>query len=220
MGTAAVQTRGHEATQAVVFDLGGVLVNWQPPRLIQSIWPDRAPTEDRAREWAQAVFQSFVPGSAWSEFDRGALPPDEVARRIAERIGVQPAEMVRLMDAIAPHLAPMQPTVQWLQELAAAGTRLHFLSNMPAPFVAHLRQHHRFLDLFHSGVFSCDVGQVKPQAEIFETAARQLGLRPEVSVFIDDHVANVETARTLGWRAVLFKDAAQCRDELRERGWL
>jgi putative hydrolase of the HAD superfamily len=206
--------------QAVVFDFGGVLFNWQPPVLIQSVLPHLARNDEEALALAQRVFQSFVPGSEWSEFDRGVLQAQEVCERIAARTGLSAGDVRSLMEAIPPHLVPMHDTVNWLEDLSAAGTRLHFLSNMPRPYAEFLQRSHAFLGHFQSGVFSCDVQQVKPNADIFRTAAQRIGLAPDQMVFIDDHPRNIETARALGWRAVQFVSAAQCRAELAERGWL
>ena len=155
------------APEAVVFDFGGVLFNWQPLVLIQSVLPEHARDDAQAAALAQAVFQSFVPGSDWAEFDRGTLTWDEVSGRIAARTGLPQADVHRLMAAIPPHLVPVAGTVAWLERLAGAGTRLHFLSNMPAPYAQYLQQSHAFLGHFHSGVFSSEVQQVKPNEDIF-----------------------------------------------------
>lgn len=208
------------APEAVVFDFGGVLFNWQPLVLIQSVLPAHARDDAQAAVLAQAVFQSFVPGSDWAEFDRGTLTWDEVSGRIAVRTGLPQVDVHRLMEAIPPHLVPVAGTVAWLERLVAAGTRLHFLSNMPVPYAQYLQQSHAFLGHFHSGVFSSEVQQVKPNEVIFHTAAQRFGVEPARTVFIDDHPRNVEVARALGWRAVQFKDAAQCEAELLQLGWL
>lgn len=207
-------------TQAVVFDFGGVLFNWQPAKLIQSVLPHLASNDAEALKLASEVFQSFVPGSDWSEFDRGALSWDEVRDQIALRTGLAAADVHSLMEAIPPHLAPMPATVNWLDRLADAGVPLYFLSNMPRPYAEFLQREHAFLNRFSEGVFSCHVGQIKPNADIFQTAADQFGVAPERTVFIDDNIHNIETARSLGWRAVQFVDAAQCQAELAQRGWL
>lgn len=205
----------------VVFDFGGVLFNWQPPTLIQSVLPQHASNDEQATALAAQVFESFVPGSDWSEFDRGALSWDQTSARIAVRTGLPQADVHSLMSAIPPHLAPMPPSVTWLERLAASGMRLHFLSNMPRPYADFLQREHAFLTRFVNGVFSCDVGQIKPNADIFHTAAQRFEvMQPERIVFIDDNAHNVKTARDLGWRAVQFVDAAQCQTELAERGWL
>ncbi len=206
--------------EAVLFDFGGVLFNWQPPVLIQSVLPHLARNEAEALDLAQRVFQSFVPGSEWSEFDRGALSPHEVCAQISARTGLPAADLQRLLEAIPPHLEPVQPTVQWLESLHDQGVPLYFLSNMPHPYMHFLCERHAFLKRFRSGVFSCEVGQVKPNPDIFHTVAQRCGLRPERTVFIDDHPHNVQTARSLGWRAVQFQDARQCQADLAHLGWV
>lgn len=206
--------------QAVVFDFGGVLFNWQPARLIQSVLPHLASNDQQALDLAGRVFESFVPGSDWSEFDRGVLTWDEVRDRIANRTGLPAADVHSLMAAIPPHLAPIADTVDWLHRLSVSGMPLYFLSNMPRPYAEFLQREHAFLDRFLAGVFSCDVQQIKPNADIFETAAARFGIQPERTVFIDDNPHNIKTARSLGWRAVQFADAGQCQSELAELGWL
>ena len=207
------------AIDAVVFDWGGVLFTWQPAALILSVWPHLVRDEAQAQQMAQQVFQSFVPGSEWSEFDRGALEPEVVCHRIAARTGLPVADLQRLMQAIPPHLAPARATVAWLEALDAHGVPLFFLSNMPRPYMHFLLARHGFLKRFRGGVFSCEVGQVKPNPDIFHTTARRCGLRPERTVFIDDHPQNVQTARSVGWRAVQFQSVAQCQAELAMQPW-
>ncbi|RZL00873.1 MAG: HAD family phosphatase [Rubrivivax sp.] len=206
--------------EAVVFDFGGVVFNWKPIDLILSLWPHLAKTRDEAQALAQSIFQSFVPGSDWAEFDRGRVEEAALVQRLAQRTGLADSDLHQLVAAIPGHLAPMAATVDWIERLARAGTRLHFLSNMPRPYAEHLVREHAFLKHFRSGVFSCEVGQIKPEAAIFETAARQFGLAPAACVFIDDHAGNVAAARQWGWRAVQFADAAQCERELLELGAL
>jgi putative hydrolase of the HAD superfamily len=209
-----------QATKAVVFDFGGVLFNWQPSRLIQTVLPHHAANDEQALALAATLFQSFVPGSYWSEFDRGALDWEEVASRISSRSGLALDDVFTVMSAIPPHLAPVRPTVAWLEELAASGVRLHFLSNMPQPYAEFLQREHAFLKHFQSGVFSCDVGQVKPNADIFHTACERFGLQPHEMLFIDDNMHNIDTATSLGWRAVSFANATQARAEVKEKGWM
>jgi len=206
--------------EAVVFDFGGVVFNWSPPDLILSLWPHLATTRDQAQALALNIFQSFKPGSDWTEFDRGALQRPEIEQRLAQRTGLAHQDLHRLLDAIPVHLAPISATVDWIERLAKAGTRLHYLSNMPSPYAQHLLREHAFVKHFRDGVFSCDVGQIKPEAAIFATAAQQFGLSPSRCVFIDDHAGNVAMAQQLGWRAVQFVEAAQCERELIKLGAL
>jgi putative hydrolase of the HAD superfamily len=205
--------------QAVVFDFGGVLFRWQPLELIQQVLPHLAGSDEQARDLAAQVFQSFAPGSDWAEFDRGALPWDAVRERIARRTGLRSDDVHSLMVAIPHHLSAVQDTVAWLDALAAGGTRLYFLSNMPAPYAEHLQREHAFLKHFQDGVFSCDVKQIKPNDDIFQTAVAKFGIDPAQTLFVDDNHHNITTARRLGWQAVVFEQAAQCQQAVRDAGW-
>ena len=198
----------------IVFDLGGVLLRWQPLMLIQACLPAHAPDEAAARALAATIFQSFVPGADWSEFDRGALPLPDLVPRLAARSGLAEAEVRTLVEAIPGHLQLQAGTLGLIEDLKAAGHRVHFLSNMPAPYAAHLEARDRISSLFDSGLYSCDIGLVKPDAAIFHAAVERLGLKPGRTVFIDDHPANVASARACGWQALQFTDAAACRADL------
>ena len=206
--------------RAVVFDFGAVLFHWQPLALLREVVPELAPDEAAARTLAASIFQSFTPDSDWAQFDLGRLDEATLAQRIAGRIGAQPQQVRRVIDAIPEHLQPQPEVVALLQALRAADHRLYFLSNMPVPYAAHLERVNPFLADFHDGIFSGRVGLMKPHAPIYELAEQRFRLDPPRTVFIDDHAGNVEAARARGWQAVHFTGAPGCRDALRDAGWL
>ena len=206
-------------TRTVVFDFGAVLFQWQPYRLLQETVPDLAPDEASARRVAAQIFESFTPESDWARFDLGRIAEAELAERIATRIGVRAEQVRRVIDGIPPHLQAQAPTVALLKQLKAAGHRLFYLSNMPHPYADHLERCNDFVADFQDGIFSARVGLMKPHAAIFELAEQRFGLVPADTVFIDDHAGNVQAARSRGWQAVHFADAAQAGAELQALGW-
>jgi putative hydrolase of the HAD superfamily len=207
-------------TSGVVFDFAGVVFHWQPLKLLQQVLPQHAADEAGAAALGAQIFQGFAPGSDWAAFDLGQVDADELAGRIARRTGLPAADVRRVIDAIPPHLTPQPGTLALMQSLQQAGWPVFFLSNMPAPYADHLERSHGFFSAFRGGIFSARVGLMKPHREIFALAQQRFGLEPARSVFIDDHPANVEAARGLGWQAVHFQDAGQCGAELRQGGWL
>jgi putative hydrolase of the HAD superfamily len=207
-------------SRAVVFDFGAVLFHWQPLALLLEVVPELAPDEAAARALAASIFQSFTPDSDWAQFDLGRLDEATLAQRIAVRIGAQPQQLRRVIDAIPEHLQPQPEVVALLQALRAADHRLYFLSNMPVPYAAHLERANPFLADFHDGIFSGRVGLMKPHPPIYELAEQRFRLDPPRTVFIDDHAGNVEAARARGWQAVHFTGAPGCRAALRDAGWL
>lgn len=206
--------------RAVVFDFGAVLFQWRPLALLQQVVPTLAPDEAAARALAAQVFESFTPDSDWARFDLGLVDEATLAMRIGARIGAPAAEVRRIVDAIPAHLQPQADTVALLQRLQVAGHRLYYLSNMPRPYADHLERANPFIASFADGIFSGRVGLMKPHDAIFALAVQRFGLDPAQTLFIDDHLGNVQAARRLGWQAVQFVDAAQCTRDVQAAGWL
>jgi len=199
---------------AVIFDLGAVLVRWQPVRLMRQALPEHAPDDAAAAVLASRFFQSHEHGSDWSEFDRGRLDVPELIPRLSARLGLTPREVGQVIAAIPAHLVLLPDTVALLQRLKAMGERLYYLSNMPAAFAAQVRSSLQAIDVFEDGVFSAEVGLIKPEAAIYALAAERFGLAASQCRFLDDVAVNVEAARAQGWTAWQFVDAARAAVDL------
>ena len=211
-------TAGTSAPTRVVWDFGAVLFNWQPAPLLRRVLPGRAVDDTSAAHWVQQVFQAY--GGDWGDFDRGTVAVPDLVQRIATRTGLSPAEVQAVVDAVPWSLQPLPGSVALLQRLHAAGVVQHYLSNMPAPYADHLERQHGFLELLHSGVFSARVKLIKPEAAIFEVAARHFGLPPSQLLFFDDHAPNVAAAQAAGWQAEVFTSAEAAEQVLMARGLL
>jgi putative hydrolase of the HAD superfamily len=210
--------------KAVIFDLGGVLLQWQPFQVLQQVVPELAPDEAAARVLAARLFQSFVPGSPWADFDRGRVDEPTLALRLAAALTDDYAatvqQMRRVIDAVPSHLAALPDSVALLMRVKARGHRLFFLSNMPAPYAARLAAANEFLAAFDDGLYSAHVGLLKPEPGIFSLASERFELDAAQTIFIDDHADNVAAARHQGWQALHFQTAAQAAVELAAGGWL
>ncbi len=202
-----------------VFDLGAVVLQWRPAEVLARVLPDRVVDAASAAHWKTQVFQGY--GGDWGEFDRGTVSVPDLVARIAARTGLSPAEVRAVVDAVPRELRPIPETVALIGRLRAAGHRLHYLSNMPAPCADVLeRREAALFAQFDSGVFSGRVLQVKPEPAIYALAAGRFGVPPGELVFLDDHEPNVVAARAAGWHGVHFRDAAQAEAALHEAGWV
>jgi putative hydrolase of the HAD superfamily len=190
----------------VVFDFGGVLVRWQPEAIIAGLYADE-PSRAQVRE---AVFRH----PDWIDIDRGTLSENTAIERFATRMGRPVAEMRALMQHMKDSLTPLPGSIALLEELARRGVPLYGLSNMSAPIFALLKSRHEHWDRFRGIVVSGEIGLVKPDPEIFHHLAKRYDLIPAETVFIDDHLPNIESARRLGFRTIHFADPQQCRSEL------
>jgi putative hydrolase of the HAD superfamily len=194
--------------RSVIFDVGGVLLDWNPGRILQGYYADPA---ERA-SMKQAIFHH----ADWLEYDRGALSESAVLERVGARAGRAVPELARLFEDIRASLQPKADTLALLAALEARRVPLYCLSNMPAESFAYLGKRFDFWRRFNGIVISGEVKMVKPQAQIFEYLLERYGLAAADTVFVDDYLVNIEAAKTLGFHTVLFRNATQCEAEMRE----
>ena len=153
--------------RTLVFDLGGVVVRWEPLALVRHWLPQAAHDDASAKAVASAIFQSLAPGDDWALYDRGHIEPDALAARIAARTGFPVPTLQALIAAVPEHIQPMPASVALLEKLRAAGHRLALLSNMPRPNAAYLDAKHACFAWFEAKVYSGRVGLMKPDVMIW-----------------------------------------------------
>jgi 2-haloacid dehalogenase len=196
----------------VVFDLGAVLIDWNPRYLYRSLIDDPDEMER---------FLAEVTTPAWNhEQDRGRRWEDAVAE-LVERHPAH-ADLIRAYHERWPEMLGEQlhETVDVLAELRDAGVALYALTNWSAETWPIAVERYPFLGWFRGIVVSGEVGAAKPEPAIFQALVGRYGVVPADSVFIDDQPANVEGARRQGFRAIRFVDAAKLRNELEALGVL
>jgi putative hydrolase of the HAD superfamily len=196
----------------VVFDLGGVVVAWNPTDIIA-----RAVADPAARPVAM---EHIMRHPDWLELDRGTLEIEDAIRRATERSGLDESLVRAVVESVPASLVANEETVALMRRLKAAGNALYCLSNMPTGSMAYLEQRYDFWHLFAGAVISSRVHYCKPEREIYEHLLETYGLAASETVFIDDVAANVEGARAVGIRAIRFTSVAQTEDELRRLGVL
>lgn len=198
-----------------VFDFGAVLVNWQPVNMLAECFPQQADSPAHAGHLAHEVFAH----TDWHNYDRGALTMDEVITRTSARLGLDAQRFGALARSIGQRLLPMPQSIDWLASLKArrdAGEdlRLYFLSNMPVDYARELERSYDFVGWFDGGIFSGDVGSIKPEPAIYQQLQQRHGLVPQHTVFFDDLLGNVQAARAQGWHAIHFHNATQAQTDL------
>jgi 2-haloacid dehalogenase len=199
-------------THAVVFDLGGVLIDWDPLRALAITLG-----EEEARRLLAAEDFDF---HAWNVRQDGGRSFADAEAEVA-RTHPHWADHVR---AYFPHYAHSlvgehAETVAVLREVVASGTPAYALTNWSAETFHHVRRF-GFLEEFTDVVVSGELGLTKPDPEIYYELLRRTGTRPEETFFTDDSARNVAGARAVGLDAVQYTDTAALRRALVERGVL
>lgn len=196
----------------IVFDLGGVVFNWQPKALVRRVYGDP--------EIEALVHKEIIGHADWIELDRGTLALDDAIVHGAARTGLPRESVARLFDAVPASLTPIGSTIELLHAASEAGQTLFVLSNMQHPSADYLEAQHDIWKLFSGVVFSCRIEKVKPEPDIYEHLLTEHRLDPAETVFIDDLRENLEAAAAFGIRTIQFIDAAQCRTDLEKLGCL
>ena len=196
----------------VVFDVGGVLLDWNPRYLYRKLMTDEAAMED---------FLARVCTPAWNHRqDEGRAFADAVAERCA--LFPEFAELIVAYDHRWEEMlgGEIVPTVELLYRLKDRGVRLLALTNFSAEKFPQAQQRYPFFACFEAIMVSGEVGIAKPDPRIFAYLIAVCGLQPGDCLYTDDVPANVAAACHAGFHAIHFTSAAALEDVLRQSGLL
>jgi len=191
----------------VIFDLGGVLIDWDPRHLYRKLFAGD-----------DAAMEAFLATVCTNEWNRA----QDAGRSCAEATRLLQAQHPDRAELIAAYYArfdemmrgPIEGSVAILAELRARGTPLYALTNFSAETYRPAFRRFEFLSWFDGVVVSGEVGALKPERRIFEILCRRYRIDPARAVFIDDVAANAEGARQFGMHAIVFAGPDSLRAEL------
>ncbi|WP_394270933.1 HAD family hydrolase [Qipengyuania sp.] len=199
-----------DRVDAVVFDVGRVLYQWDLAHLLRKVEPDEAQLAK--------VLSSVITEDWHFQHDRGRPLAGMVAERIAEYPEFEAhlqAYATRFNETIP---APMPGSIELVEQLHRAGVPLFAITNFGAEFWAGFRPTASVFDLFRQIVVSGEELVAKPDPAIFVLAADRFGFPPGRMLFVDDNDDNIAAAHRLGWQVHRFRDAASLADDFSARG--
>ena len=184
------------AIKNVVFDMGGVLMDWDPVKISRALCPD----PDDAALLAHAVFDS----REWGWVDAGVIAPETVAWTAKLKL---PERLHDLADVFALRwyeaFDPLPEMGELVRELKAAGYGVYLLSNAGVTF-AEYRDRIPAIDSMDGILVSCYEHVVKPDAAIYQLFCKRFGLRAESCLFVDDMRRNVVGAERVGMQGYVY----------------
>ena len=200
------------AIQAIIFDFGGVLLEWDPHALYRNFIEQPQQIDQ---------FLAEVGFATWNaEQDRGrpfAEGVAELSRQFPHRAQLIRAYHDHWEDSI---VGPIPGSVAILRKLKRAGYPLYGLSNWSAETFPRVRNKYAFFDLLDDIILSGDVKMIKPDPAIFNLLLTRIGYAAHNCLLIDDSQANVVTAKSLGFNTIHFKSPPQLESELQQLGLL
>lgn len=195
----------------VVFDMGNVLLDYQPQKFADGLLRDP--------EAAGAVVRELFGGPEWKLLDAGAVELSEALARVQARIPQYEQEAALVMERWPYVMEPVPGMPELVERLKGRGYGLYLLTNTSMQFFQ-FREHFELLRRFDGFIASAKEKLVKPDPAIYRLLCNRFGLVPQECLFIDDLEQNVEAAERVDLRAHRFLGAAELEEFLKKQGIL
>jgi 2-haloacid dehalogenase len=206
-----------EKISAIVFDFGGVLMDWSPHYLYRQFFgadPEKI-----------NLFLQEIGFNEWNlQLDKGRPFSEGIAELIKKFPGYE--DLIRAYDERWEETlaGPIEPTLNILRDLKErtdlTGFSLFGLSNWSAEKFANIRQRYEFFDWFEDIVVSGEEKLIKPDPQIFRVLLNRIDRLAGECLFVDDSAVNIQAAKNLGFDTIHFQSSDKLRLELSERGFL
>lgn len=180
-----------------IFDIGGVLLDFNPKKIISAYIPN---TED-IDDIIHIVFQSDI----WAEFDRGVVSEEDIISFAKDRMKPRlHTALEKLFRNWYKYFVEIVGAYDFVKKIKEKGYNIFILSNINDKFYV-IKKEFPVLGLFENYVLSCEVHINKPDKRIYQALLQKYELIPEECLFIDDKESNVLAAKELGIEALVFR---------------
>ena len=177
----------HEKYRNIIFDLGRVLINWDPESFIDSIFGDN-------KQKAMFIL-GLLNTKEWADWDRGILDQSEILAILSSDEAKKHWEY--FIGQIPKYLVPIPEGVDLFNQVCDKGYNVYLLSNYSKSFYEQTAATYDFLKRVNGAVISYQVNRVKPEPEIYQILLSRFGLKAEESLFIDDREENIQAGKAL-----------------------
>lgn len=193
--------------RVVILDLGNVVLDWNVDRILDSL--------NLEAEESRLLRTELFSHQDWLDMDHGKESESTIVSKVCDRSDLSSAVVEGALLAAKNSLAPIEESIALMQEISDKGIKMHCLSNMSRETYSHIKDHDLF-DMFLGIVISGIEGCMKPNDDIFHLTLERFELDPSETLFIDDSLPNIETAKRLGMHGFHFKRSQGCYRELRK----
>ncbi len=199
------------AVKNIVFDMGGVLVEFNPDHMLSRHFPE---------ELHEAIKKETFRSAEWREMDRGTIEVEDAVETMCSRLPAElRAEASKMILDRKTEMPPIKEMYPVVEALSRAGYKIYLLSNCPM-WLYEFSKDVPVFGFFDGLVVSAEYKQVKPDEDIYLTLFSKFNLTPSECFFIDDSYENVKTGIRLGMKGHCFadKDVDKLKTALRNEG--
>ena len=180
----------------VVFDVGKVLVAFEPIEMMKKLGFDK-----RTRE---VVFHAVFGSELWNINDKGTLTTEELTQGFIENAPEYENEIKLAFEHVGDSIEMFPFAMEWMEDLKAKGLHLYIISNYGQYTFEQTKQKLEFLPYMEGAIFSYQHKIIKPDLKIYEKLLTDYDLKAEECVFIDDRLENIEAAKKVGYVGIQF----------------
>jgi 2-haloacid dehalogenase len=192
---------------AIIFDFGGVLIDWDPRFLYRKLFD--------GNEEAMERFLDEIQFFEWNAHQDAGRPFAEAVEDLCGEFP-QYCDLIRAYDERYEESLsdPIWPNIKIVQYLKQAGYLLYGLSNWPEEKYRLVRPKYEFFNWFEEVIISGEVRLAKPDVRIFTLLLERIDRKPNQCVLIDDSEKNISVANDIGFRTIHYQSTEQLKDEL------
>lgn len=196
----------HSKYRNIIFDLGGVLIDWQPKRIIDKVFKH---FKTKPYHIAQVIETK-----AWQQYDRGIFTREDVAQNLSKSFDKN--HIINFISNIIHHLPPHKEGLNILKLIKKRSYKTYVLSNFPQIEFEYIEQKYDFFKKFDGKIVSYHVNAIKPESEIYHALLNTYLLDPKECLFIDDRKENLEAGKALEIDGILCKDHTHALKTLKQ----
>lgn len=189
-----------------LWDLGNVVVRWEPQSILERFGHNTFDTEFLRRE--------LLEHRDWLNLDQGLISEQQFAERLVQQSNLTESQIYRCFDVVRESLIDIPESVAMIEQMHRAGIAMYVLSNMSLKNASYLRQR-AYFKYFTGVVISAEEQLIKPDPSLYQRVLDKHSLQAKELYFIDDSLPNVEAARAAGMQAQHFHRKPECYTQIR-----
>jgi len=194
------------AVNNLVFDIGNVLLKWAPKDIIRTTFTDHIDQVTLVED----IFKSPI----WYDLNKGKYTEQQAISLYHKSTGIEQTLLMQLMHNVKTSLIPIEGSFELLDQLYKKNIPLYCITDNINEIMVYLKTKYDFLTKFKDVVVSADIGSLKSDERIFLHFLAKNKLKAENCIFIDDHEPNIEVAKNIGFKTILFTTSKDCTKQL------
>jgi putative hydrolase of the HAD superfamily len=179
----------------VIFDLVNVLIACDYQKILSQHYPS---------PYIKRILDNFLHHPHWQKLDLGVIEEDAFITYIAQNYFFSAAELEEVLKKIREAMMPIASGLNLLKVAKQKGYKTFILSNLPLKTMQYLSNKFSIFEQVDNFIVSCDVALIKPNAQIYKYALNHFAINIDQTIFIDDSIANVNSANNIGLSSFQF----------------